>query len=235
MIFGGQGHAPITLHTFLKSFIDTSDTGPIEKYSRGDPGARFSSTSFAYRLPFVRKYVTLYADSTTHDDVFPVSAPRRAGWRPGIYFTQIPYVPKLDFRVEGVYTDYVTSRSTFGQGVYYETIQRQGYTNKGFIMGDWIGREGKGGQAWLTYHLSGNESIAVQYLRKKNAKDFIYSGRSTATATRSTAAPRRTSSVWTWSSACRAMWNCRHGSSASNGKRPSGSRASRAARPHHSR
>ena len=175
VIFGGQGHVPITLHSFLKSFIDTSDTGGVEKYSTGDPGARFSSTSFSYRLPFVRKYVTLYADSTTHDDVFPVSAPRRAGWRPGIYFTQIPYVPKLDFRVEGVYTDYVTSRSTQGQGVYYETIQRQGYTNKGFLMGDWIGREGKGGQAWLTYHLSGNETVTLQYLRKKNAKDFVYS------------------------------------------------------------
>ena len=176
IIFGGQGHEPITLHTFLKSFITTSNVSQAEKFSPADPGARFSTTTFSYRLPFVRKYVTLYADSTTHDDVFPVSAPRRAGWRPGIYFTQIPYVPKLDFRVEAAYTDYVTTRSVHGQGVYFETIQRQGYTNKGFIMGDWIGREAKGGQAWLTYHLSGNESIAVQYLRKKNAKDFIYSG-----------------------------------------------------------
>ena len=176
VIFGGQGHEPITLHTFLKSFIGTSGVTYAQKYSADDPGARFSSTSFSYRLPFVRKYVSLYADSTTHDDVFPVSAPRRAGWRPGIFFTQLPYIPKLDFRVEGVYTDYVTSRSTYGQGNYYETIQRQGFTNKGFIIGDWIGREAKGGQAWFTYHLSGNESIAVQYLRKKNAKDFIYSG-----------------------------------------------------------
>ena len=175
VIFGGQGHEPITIHTFLKSFLSINDTTAAEKYSPNDPGARFSSTTFSYRLPFVRNYVTLYADSTTHDDVFPVSAPRRAGWRPGIYFTQLPYVPKLDFRVEGTYTDYVTSRSTVGEGNYYETIQQQGYTNKGFIMGDWIGREAKGGQAWLTYHLSGNESIAVQYLRKKNAKDFIYS------------------------------------------------------------
>lgn len=176
VIFGGQGHEPITLHTFLKSFFDINDTTQAEKFSTHDPGARFSSTTFSYRLPFVRKYVSLYADSTTHDDVFPVSAPRRAGWRPGIYFTQLPYAPKLDLRVEGVYTDYVTSRSNAGQGNYFETIQRQGYTNKGFLMGDWIGREAKGGQAWLTYHLSGNESIAVQYLRKKNAKDFIYSG-----------------------------------------------------------
>ena len=176
IVWGGKGHEPVTLHTFLKGFFDTSDTTVDEKYSRDDPGARFSSATFSYRLPFVRKYVTLYTDSTTHDDLFPIGAPRRAGWRPGIYFSQIPRVPKLDLRVEGTYTDYVTSRSTGGQGNYYETVQRQAYTNKGVLMGDWIGREAKGGQAWLTYHLSGNESIAFQYLHKKNAKDFIPGG-----------------------------------------------------------
>ena len=176
IIFGGAGHAPVTLHTFLKGFFDFNDTTFEEKYSRNDPGARFSSVTFSYRLPFLRRYATLYADSTTHDDVFPISAPRRAGWRPGIYLSQFPGVPKLDLRVEATYTDYVTSRSTEGQGNYLETVQLQGYTNKGFIMADWIGREAKGGQAWLTYHLSGNESIALQYLRKKDAKDFIPGG-----------------------------------------------------------
>ncbi len=173
IIWGGIGHAPITLHTFLNGFFHTTDTTFDEKYGRDDPGARFSSVTFSYRLPFLRKRVTLYTDSTTHDDIFPISAPRRAGWRPGVYISQMPYVPKLDLRVEATYTDYVTSRSNNGNGNYYETIQRQGYTNNGFIMGDWIGREAKGGQAWLTYHLSGNESIAFQYLRKKNGKDFL--------------------------------------------------------------
>jgi hypothetical protein len=176
IVWGGKGHEPITLHTFLKGFFDTSDTTASEKFGRDDPGARFSSVNFSYRLPFLRNRVTLYTDSVTHDDVFPISAPRRAGWRPGIFLSQLPYAPKFDFRVEGVYTDYVTSRSTGGQGIYYETVQRQAYTNNGFIMGDWIGREAKGGQAWLTYHLSGNESVTVQYLRKKNAKDFIAGG-----------------------------------------------------------
>ena len=52
----------------------------------------------------------------------------------------------------------------------------QGYTNKGFLFGDPIGREGKGGHAWLTYHLSGNESVGVEYLNKKNDNDFIANG-----------------------------------------------------------
>ena len=52
----------------------------------------------------------------------------------------------------------------------------QGYTNKGYIMGDWIGREAKGGNAWLTWHLSGNEWLQLSYLNKKTPKDFIPSG-----------------------------------------------------------
>ncbi len=176
IIFGGKGHAPVTLHTFLKGFFDIEDTTAEEKYGREDPGARFSSVTFAWRIPYTAHRVTLYTDSTTHDDVTPYAAPRRAGWRPGVYISQIPYAPKFDLRVEATYTDYVTLRSTFGVGNYYETIQRQGYTNKGFIFGDWIGREGKGGNATVTYHLSGNEWVSVGYLRKKNAKDFITSG-----------------------------------------------------------
>ena len=46
--------------------------------------------------------------------------------------------------------------------MYYEGIQRQGYTNNGQLFGDWIGREDKGGQGWITYHLSGNEWIQSQ-------------------------------------------------------------------------
>lgn len=173
VIFGGKGHEPVTLHTFLKSFFSISDTTTAEKYSVNDPGARFSDFSFSYRLPFVRKYASLYADSIAHDDVSPISAPRRAAYRTGVYLSQIPRIPHLDFRVEAVSTDPGVRRSTNGEFNYFETIQLQGYTNKGYIMGDWIGREAKGGQAWLTYHLSGNEWVQVEYLNKKTPKDFI--------------------------------------------------------------
>jgi hypothetical protein len=177
IIFGGKGHAPVTLHTFLKSFFDFNDTTPSEKYSRNDPGARFSDFNFSYRLPFVRKYATLYVDSICHDDVTPISAPRRAAYRTGLYISQFPgKLNKLDLRVEAVTTDPPVSPSHLGQFNYWEVIQMQGYTNKGYIMGDWIGREAKGGQAWLTYHLSGNEWVQLEYLNKKTPKDFIAGG-----------------------------------------------------------
>ena len=176
IIFGGAGHEPVTMHTFLKGFFSVNDTTSDVKHSREDPGARFSDFSFSYRLPFVRNYLTLYADSETHDDVTPISAPRRAGYRPGIFLSQFPGAKRLDLRVEGISTDCVTLVCQNGDNEYTETIQKQGYTNKGLILGDWIGREAKGGQAWMTYHLSGNEWVQVSYLNKKTAKDFIAGG-----------------------------------------------------------
>jgi hypothetical protein len=173
IVFGGEGHEPVTLHTFLKGFFDTNDTNEAEKFSRDDPGARFSAFNFSYRLPFVRKYLTLYADSDTHDDLTPVSAPRRASYRPGIYLSQFPGARRFDLRVEGVSTDCSTLACQSGNPDYWEVVQKQAYTNKGNILGDWIGREAKGGQAWLTYHLSGNEWVDVQYMHKQTPGDFI--------------------------------------------------------------
>jgi hypothetical protein len=105
--------------------------------------------------------------------VNPIDAPRHAGVRPGIYLSRVPGIPRLDFRIEGVNTDPETPRSVDGQYLYQEQIQVQGYTNKGYIMGDAIGREGKGGQAWLTYHMSPQELVQVSFRHQKVAKDFI--------------------------------------------------------------
>jgi hypothetical protein len=173
VIWGGEGHVPITLHTFLRSFFSLTAVSPATKFSRADPGARFGAFDFTYRLPFVRKWLTLYCDSEVHDDVSPIDAPRRASWRPGIYLSHVPGVPKLDVRVEGVSTEPPVSRSNGGQFMYWETIDVQGYTNAGQLFGDWIGREDKGGQGWITYHLSGNELIQVGVRNQKAAKDFI--------------------------------------------------------------
>jgi hypothetical protein len=176
VIWGGKGHVPITIGSFLKSFFSFQDVSAAEKVSRSDPGARFGTFDFSYRLPYMRQWLTLYTDSLVHDDPSPISAPRRAGIRPGLYLSQFPKLHPLDFRVEAADTDPPTSRSNGGLFLYWEQIQKQGYTNKGFIMGDWIGRESKGGQAWLTYHLSPKEQIQFSYRNAKAAKDFIPGG-----------------------------------------------------------
>ncbi|WP_231737903.1 capsule assembly Wzi family protein [Terracidiphilus gabretensis] len=173
VIWGGQGHVPITIHSFLKSFFSFHNVTAVEKDGRDDPGARFGQFDFSYRLPYMRNWLTLYADGEVHDDVSPIDAPRRAAWRSGLYLSHVPGAPRLDLRTEGVYTDPPVGSSNFGRFMYFEAVQRQGYTNQGQIFGDWVGREGKGGQAWLTYHLSGNEWLQLNYRRQKVAKDFI--------------------------------------------------------------
>jgi hypothetical protein len=175
-IWGGKGHVPITIHSFLKSFFSFQNVSVAEKNSREDPGARFGTFDFSWRLPFLSHRVTLYSDSLVHDDVSPIDAPRHAGVRPGIYLSEVPGIPKLDLRFEGVDTDPATSRSTGGGYLYTENVQVQGYTNKGLIMGDAIGRQGKGGQAWLTYHLSPLEMVQASFRHAKVARDFIPSG-----------------------------------------------------------
>jgi hypothetical protein len=176
VIWGGKGHEPITFGTFWRSFYSISDTNGSEKFSDRDPGARFSSVDFSWRLPYLHHWLTLYSDSEVHDDVFPITAPRHAAIRPGLYLSHIPGVPKLDLRAEAVSTDPDTGLSTGGQDMYIEVVQRNGYTSNGLLMGDWIGRENKGGQAWLTYHLSPREWLQASYRSDKAAKDFIPGG-----------------------------------------------------------
>jgi hypothetical protein len=173
VIWGGRNHEPINLHSFLRSFFSTKNVTLAQKFSSSDPGARFSAFDFNYRLPGLRSWLTLYTDSLAHDDVNPISAPRRAGIRSGLYLSHFPVLTHLDMRVEGVTTDPPTSRSFNGSFLDYEGVQQQGTTNKGFLFGDAIGREDKGGDAWLTYHFSPNEQVQVEYRRVKAAKDFI--------------------------------------------------------------
>ncbi len=176
VIWGGKGHEPITIHTFLKSFFSVQNVTAAEKLSRDDPGARFGSFDFSYRLPFVRNWLSLYSDSEVHDDVNPISAPRRSAVRPGIYLSHFPVLTHLDLRVEGASTDPVSNEGENGNFLFYEYIQRQGTTNKGFMFTDWIGRDSKGGQAWLTYHLSPSENIQVSYRNAKADQKFIAGG-----------------------------------------------------------
>jgi hypothetical protein len=178
VIWGGKGHGPINVHSFLKSFLSFSAPDAAVKFSPQDPGARFGAFDFSYRLPFLRNWLTLYSDSEVHDDISAIDAPRRGAWRPGLYLSHVPGIPKLDIRVEAATTD---PPSTSGAGVdgrfmYWETVQRQGYTNQGQLFGDWIGRADKGGQGWITYHLGGNEWLQVGVRNQKASKDFIPGG-----------------------------------------------------------
>jgi len=176
VIWGGRGHEPITLHTFLRSFFSTTATDNAEKFSNRDPGARFGTFDFTYRLPFARNLLTLYSDMEAHDAPSPIAKPLHGTFRPGLYLSRFPGIPRLDMRVEAADTDSSYPESIGGRYQYWEGIQRQGYTNQGQLFGDWMGREGKGGQGWITWHLSGNEWVQASVRTQKASKDFIPGG-----------------------------------------------------------
>jgi hypothetical protein len=175
VVFAGEGHVPLTFGSFWHSFTSFSNVSVAEKESRNDPGFRSSSFDFTWRLPFVENWLTLYTDSIVHDDVSPLAAPRRAAVNPGLYLSHFPQLPHLDLRAEADSTDPPAS-SQGGQFLYYEYEYKDGYTNKGNLFGSWMGREGKGGQAWLTDWLSPKEYIQLGYRNAKVSKTFIPGG-----------------------------------------------------------
>jgi Capsule assembly protein Wzi len=175
VIFAGKDHVPLTFGSFWHSFTSFSNVSLEEKQSRNDPGFRSSSFDFTLRIPWMEKWLTLYCDSIVHDDVSPLAAPRRAAVNPGIYLSHLPGLPHVDLRGESVSTDPVSSTQG-GQFLYYEYEYPDGYTNKGNFLGSWIGREGKGGQVWLTDWLSPKEYIQVSYRNAKVSKNFIPGG-----------------------------------------------------------
>ena len=176
VIWGGKGHVPITIGTFLRSFFSVTAPQPDIKFSRLDPGARFSTFDATWRIPLDNHLVTIYVDSFAHDNVFPISNPGRIGMRPGIYIARLPDLPRVDFRVEGTTTNPHDPESNLGRLLLWENVQVQGYTNKGYILGDWIGREATGGQAWLTWHMKPDQQIQLQYRRAKVEDDFVPGG-----------------------------------------------------------
>lgn len=177
VVFAGQGVTPLTFLTFLNSFFSTSSGTASGFDPRRNPGARHSGFDFSYRWPGLRRWgVVLYSESVAHDDVSPISAPRRASINPGIYVARLPFLPRFDFRAEAVNTDPPTSRSNGGKFLYWEGLYRDAYVNSGNLMGNWVGREGKGGQAWVGFSPTVSSRIELGYRRSKLAKDFFPGG-----------------------------------------------------------
>jgi hypothetical protein len=178
---GGVGRALTPLAIFRSYFsVHSSDTYP----ANANPGKRTGGFEFSYKIPHLRNWLTLYDDALLPEDnptnldmsQSPIYAPRRAAMRPGIYVPQAPHLHKLDFRAEAVYTDPPTPRSEGGQYVYFNDYYHTLYVNKGNIIGDWIGREGKGYQGWSTYWFSPRTSLQVGYRHAQVSSDFIPRG-----------------------------------------------------------
>lgn len=155
-------------------------------YGAINPGKRTSGFDFNYRIPWLRDWLTLYTDSLATDNVSPFADLSRAAWAPGLYLTRFPRLSKLDLRVEAAFTDtpkvWIPPReplAAYGQFIYWDSFYHDLYTNKGFLIGSPVGREGHSYQAWTTYHASARNWLQFGYRHTSVACDFIPGGGNT--------------------------------------------------------
>ncbi len=178
--YGGPGY-PLTLHTFLRSVFSTGNT---LAGSPNKPGARRSGMDFSYRIPGLRNGMTFYAEGLAqHNEITPILGPDVAAWLAGIYIPRLPKIPKLDFRVEGGYTDPPFSGTDVAFGAFYwDGAWLTGFQNAGHLMGSWMGRQGQGAQAWTTYWFSARNKLQFGFRHQKVSQQFIPNGGTLADA-----------------------------------------------------
>jgi hypothetical protein len=163
--FGGTGN-PFTWGNFFRTFYSHNAA------ANANPGKRISQFDFSYRLPGLRDWLTLYTDSIVIDEYSPIGS-TRPQINPGIYLPQLPRLHKMQLRFEGVTTD-LNIPPNFGPGaVYSDDRYRSGYTNNGILLGNWIGRRGRGEQGWATYSFSPRTQIQVGYRHNDVDKAFL--------------------------------------------------------------
>jgi hypothetical protein len=164
----GQG-IPMTFQNFFATYFSVSDICCVAN-PQNFPGKRQGGLDFSYRLPHLRRWLTIYSDSFTADDVSPVVNPGRAFHNPGIYLSRIPRLPKADFRFELANTRW--SAETPYTSFYY----REGYTNKGYLIGNTVGRHGSAFDVSSTYWLSPWKQVQIGWREQRVSNAAITSG-----------------------------------------------------------
>lgn len=173
-IFGGAGH-PLTADSFFRSFFSTSSTGGTGFGSRNDPGDRRSGFDFRWRLPMLRRYVTLYSDSLADDEPNPLASPRRSAWGPGISIAQVPALPNLELQFE-TYSTWLYAQDAGGRFIYWNDQYHDAYTNDKLVLGSWAGRDSRAYVASLDYSLSPRDRITATYRQVKSGGAFLPGG-----------------------------------------------------------
>jgi len=160
-IFGGPG-LPFTWHEYLRSYYGHNAN------LASNPAKRFSSFDFSYRMPGLRRWLTVYMDSAVGDEISPLGSTRPL-LNPGIYLPQFPKAPKLELRLEGFKPD-----PRLGT-MYIDRRFRSGYTNAGNVMGSWTGRQALGGEAWVKYSFTPRTTLQLGW-RHQEVDRFLAGG-----------------------------------------------------------
>jgi len=163
----GQG-IPMTFRNLASTYFSATDI-PSNPNPRQFPGKRYGGFDFSYRLPYLRDWLSIYTDNISSDDVNPLVNPQRAAYNPGIYAAQLPGARMFDFRFE-------VANSRTESSPYTSFFYKEGYVNKGFLIGNTIGRHGSAFDASTTCWLSPQRRIQVGWRKEAVSKSSIPSG-----------------------------------------------------------
>jgi membrane-associated phospholipid phosphatase len=183
---GGEGQpsieTPFTAKNFLYGFF-----GQIPSGQTGVPGHNESEFDWTYYVPKTGDYIVFYGDMNAADDFLPFQNPPKNPYRPGIYITHFPKIPRLDFHMEAADTEspgldnpgltsLEGSPTNHGDLNYWNGEYRDGETYNGFLIGNTVGRDGRAIQMWLTYWLSPRNTLRFNYKHSSVSPDFIPGG-----------------------------------------------------------
>jgi hypothetical protein len=164
---GGTGN-PLTWSSFVRSFYSHKATNPA------NPAKRLAEFDLSYRIPHLRNWLTIYTDSMVIDEYSPIGS-TRPQINPGIFLPQLPRLPKMQLRFEGMTTDLNIPEHFGPAAVYWDNRYKSGYTNNGTLMGNWIGRRGRGEQGWATYSFTPRTQVQAMY-RHNNVDKALLGG-----------------------------------------------------------
>jgi hypothetical protein len=174
-VLWGLGH-PMSLHTLKDNFFSSNSTGTTFAYGdRSDPGDRKGGWDFRLHVPGLKQYATIYGDAYSDDEINPIDAPRRVAWQTGLYMPRLPKVPHADFRFEMASSEEL-SKDEGGARFFLNNQYRDSNTNKGFLLGNAVGRDGRAFEGRVGYWVSPRTHIEAGFRRNKISELFLPSG-----------------------------------------------------------
>jgi hypothetical protein len=171
---GGRGGDPLTFRNFFHSFFGQTDS------TNSVPGDSHSSVDWVFHIPKLKNYLIFYGELYADDDFLPIQNLTKSAFRPGIYLTRFPGIPKLDFHAEAASTEspgfFNFGGTNRGNLNYWNQTYRDGYTNNGNLLGNTVGRMGRTFQSWFKYWISPSNSVQFAYKHSSVSADFIPGG-----------------------------------------------------------
>ncbi len=165
----GGGVIPVTSRTFFQSVFG------ITPSSGTKPGDSRTALDVSWLLPWFNDSVLFYFDGYQDDEfIYPIN-PQNAIVRAGLYLSRLPGLSNWDLRVEGASSESIFE-GNFGHRNYLNFQYRDGYINRGNLMGNPLGRKGRQMQVWMRYWFSPRSTLEGRFKHTSARPEFLPGG-----------------------------------------------------------